>query len=214
MKKLKERRGFGLRTILAIVLVLAIGAGAAVFVLSRNRDGVTINSDLIGERLKYIGDLVSLEYYYKNVSSLEKEKFNVLGVSIPFTAGRAILSYEGVLKYGITVGDVDIDVSGGRVTLTIPESRVISHEMPEDNIEIFDSGRNVFNPVTIADYVSFAGEQKEKVMEEAEELCEAESKDDVIWEAADLLYFVNVLMYKEGVTWKDVYDELDKRHKA
>lgn len=54
---------------------------------------------------------------------------------------------------------------------------------------------------------------REKVMEEAEELCEAESKEDVIWEAADLLYFVNVLLYKEGVTWKDVYDELDGRHK-
>ncbi len=55
---------------------------------------------------------------------------------------------------------------------------------------------------------------REKVEEEAEELCEAEGRDEVIWEAADLLYFVNVLMYKEGVTWKDVYDELDKRHKA
>ena len=55
---------------------------------------------------------------------------------------------------------------------------------------------------------------REKVEEEAEELCEAEDRDEVIWEAADLLYFVNVLMYKEGVTWKDVYDELDKRHKA
>ncbi len=54
---------------------------------------------------------------------------------------------------------------------------------------------------------------REKVEEEAEELCEAEGKDEVIWEAADLLYFVNVLLYKEGVTWKDVYDELDKRHK-
>lgn len=54
---------------------------------------------------------------------------------------------------------------------------------------------------------------REKVEEEAEELCEADSKDEVIWEAADLLYFVNVLMYKEGVTWKDVYDELDRRHK-
>ena len=52
-----------------------------------------------------------------------------------------------------------------------------------------------------------------KIEEEAEELCEADGKDEVIWEAADLLYFVNVLMYKEGVTWKDVYDELDKRHK-
>ncbi|MBS7261713.1 MAG: bifunctional phosphoribosyl-AMP cyclohydrolase/phosphoribosyl-ATP diphosphatase HisIE [Treponema sp.] len=54
---------------------------------------------------------------------------------------------------------------------------------------------------------------REKVEEEAEELCEAEGKDEVIWEAADLMYFVNVLLYKEGVTWKDVYDELDKRHK-
>lgn len=54
---------------------------------------------------------------------------------------------------------------------------------------------------------------REKVEEEAEELCEAECKEEVIWEAADLLYFVNVLMYKEGVSWKDVYDELDRRHK-
>lgn len=55
---------------------------------------------------------------------------------------------------------------------------------------------------------------REKVMEEAEELTdEAESREDVIWEAADLIYFVSVLMYKEGVTWQDVYDELDRRHK-
>lgn len=54
---------------------------------------------------------------------------------------------------------------------------------------------------------------REKVQEEAEELCEADEKDEVIWEAADLIYFVNVLMYKEGVTWQDVYNELDKRHK-
>ena len=54
---------------------------------------------------------------------------------------------------------------------------------------------------------------REKILEEAEELTEAEEKDEVIWEAADLLYFVSVLMYKEGVTWQDVYNELDRRHK-
>ncbi|HBG65345.1 MAG TPA: phosphoribosyl-ATP diphosphatase [Treponema sp.] len=54
---------------------------------------------------------------------------------------------------------------------------------------------------------------REKVMEEAEELTEAEDKKDVIWEAADVLYFISVLMYKEGVTWQDIYDELDRRHK-
>ena len=50
-------------------------------------------------------------------------------------------------------------------------------------------------------------------MEEAEECIEAESHDDLVWECADLLYFLNVLMYKEGVSWKEVYDELDRRHK-
>lgn len=55
---------------------------------------------------------------------------------------------------------------------------------------------------------------REKIMEEAEELTdEAETRDDVVWEAADLIYFVSVLMYKEGVTWQDIYNELDKRHK-
>ena len=54
---------------------------------------------------------------------------------------------------------------------------------------------------------------REKIEEEAEELCEADEKDEVIWEAADLLYFVSVLMYKEGVNWNDIYSELDRRHK-
>ena len=54
---------------------------------------------------------------------------------------------------------------------------------------------------------------REKIEEEAEELCEAEGKEEVIWEAADLLYFVSVLLNKEKVTWQDVYNELDKRHK-
>ena len=54
---------------------------------------------------------------------------------------------------------------------------------------------------------------REKILEEAEELTEAEGKDEVIWETADLLYFASVLMYKEGVTWQDVYNELDRRHK-
>lgn len=54
---------------------------------------------------------------------------------------------------------------------------------------------------------------REKVEEEAEELTEAENKDEVIWEAADLMYFVSVLLYKEGVSWDEVLGELDRRHK-
>ena len=54
---------------------------------------------------------------------------------------------------------------------------------------------------------------REKIMEEAEEVCTAKTKDEVIWEAADLLFFTTVLMTKEGVTIEEVLNELDRRHK-
>ncbi|MDR2718180.1 MAG: phosphoribosyl-ATP diphosphatase [Treponema sp.] len=54
---------------------------------------------------------------------------------------------------------------------------------------------------------------REKVMEEAKELCEAKNKDEIIWEAADLLYFSTVLMTRAGVTVQEILDELDRRHK-
>ncbi|QTQ13019.1 bifunctional phosphoribosyl-AMP cyclohydrolase/phosphoribosyl-ATP diphosphatase HisIE [Treponema parvum] len=54
---------------------------------------------------------------------------------------------------------------------------------------------------------------REKIEEEAQELCEARTKDEIVWETSDLLYFVSVLMNKSGITWQDIYNELDKRHK-
>ncbi|MDR2499868.1 MAG: phosphoribosyl-ATP diphosphatase [Treponema sp.] len=54
---------------------------------------------------------------------------------------------------------------------------------------------------------------REKIREEAEELCLAENSGQVIGEAADLLYFATVLMTREGVTVEAVLEELDRRHK-
>lgn len=51
-----------------------------------------------------------------------------------------------------------------------------------------------------------------KIMEEAEELTEAKSKDEVAWEAADLIYFVMTKLVQEGVSWADVEANLDSKH--
>ena len=54
---------------------------------------------------------------------------------------------------------------------------------------------------------------REKIMEEAKELCEAKTREEIVWEAADLLYFSTALMTRAGVTVREVLDELDRRHK-
>ena len=54
---------------------------------------------------------------------------------------------------------------------------------------------------------------REKMMEEAEELCTAKAHDEKVWEAADVLFFATALMTREGVTVAEVLAELDRRHK-
>jgi phosphoribosyl-ATP pyrophosphohydrolase/phosphoribosyl-AMP cyclohydrolase len=54
---------------------------------------------------------------------------------------------------------------------------------------------------------------REKVRGEAKELCEAKTRDEIVWEAADLLYFSTVLMTRAGVSVQEILDELDRRHK-
>ncbi len=52
---------------------------------------------------------------------------------------------------------------------------------------------------------------KSKLLEEATELAEANSRDDVAWESADLLYFTLVTATRAGVSLEHIERELDQR---
>ena len=54
---------------------------------------------------------------------------------------------------------------------------------------------------------------REKLMEEAQELCAAGTHDELVWEAADLLYFSTALITRAGVRVGEVLAELERRHK-
>ena len=54
----------------------------------------------------------------------------------------------------------------------------------------------------------------EKICEEAQELIEARKPDDVVWEAADVLYFTLVKMIRAGVSWNNLLKELERRRNA
>jgi phosphoribosyl-ATP pyrophosphohydrolase/phosphoribosyl-AMP cyclohydrolase len=55
---------------------------------------------------------------------------------------------------------------------------------------------------------------REKILEEAAEVVEAKSREDIIWEAADVLYFLTVLLQKQGISIDDVLMELHRRRLA
>lgn len=54
---------------------------------------------------------------------------------------------------------------------------------------------------------------KDKIKEESEEVINYKDRDNLIWEIADLTYFVMVLMAKNNISLSDVKNELWKRRK-
>ncbi|MDF1585680.1 phosphoribosyl-ATP diphosphatase [Geminicoccaceae bacterium 1502E] len=50
-----------------------------------------------------------------------------------------------------------------------------------------------------------------KLREEAEELTQATSREDVVWEAADVLYFTLARLAREGIDLAEVEAHLDRR---
>jgi phosphoribosyl-ATP pyrophosphohydrolase/phosphoribosyl-AMP cyclohydrolase len=52
-----------------------------------------------------------------------------------------------------------------------------------------------------------------KISEEAFEVVTFESKENLRWEIADLIYFVSTLAVAEGIEWQDIVNELGGRRK-
>ena len=160
-----------LRAAAALLLCAGIAAGAflAGVVLSREREAV-VTSDLLSQRLQYVQDLVTVEYHYTNMGRFENQR-EFYGVRIPFTGKSFLVSYDGVIKAGVDLGQarITVDAETKAVTVVLPESKIISHEIPEDSIQVFDESRNVFNPITIADYTAFTAEQKAAMEQRAKD---------------------------------------------
>ncbi len=55
------------------------------------------------------------------------------------------------------------------------------------------------------------GVLKEKIMEEAAEVTAAQTRDEIIWEISDVIYFLTVLMAKNGLGYADITAELRRR---
>lgn len=151
----------------AILLILLTGAFLLGINISEEKKPV-ITSDLINQNLIDIQELASVEYYYTNMGAFENQK-NFYGWDIPFTTKKFIVSYDGIIKAGINLNKMTVDISGDIITVTLPEAEFLSHEILDDSVKVFDQSSNIFNPIKIEDYIGFSTDQKNKIEDKARE---------------------------------------------
>ena len=164
-------RRMRLKTKLILVLLLCAVVAGAFFlgaVTGGRESEPVITSDLLSQELQGVQELVSVEYHYTNMGKFENQ-VDFYGWKVPFTTKSFLISYDGVVKAGVdlSAADVKVNEAAKTVTVTLPEGAIVSHEIPEDSIQVFDETKNIFNPITIEDYTSFTQDQKASVEEEA-----------------------------------------------
>ena len=81
--------------------------------------------------------------------------------------------------------------------------------------ELYDVILGRFENPTEGSYTATLTPEKvrEKMLEEAKEVVEAKGRDEIIWEAADVLYFLTALLARSGITLDEALGELKRRRR-
>ena len=156
------RRVPRLRRRLVLFLLLAAAlAGAFLLggVLAGQESEPAITGALLGQRLSEIQELATQEYHYTNMGKFENQ-LDFYGWKVPFTTKSFLVAYDGVIKAGVDLSDLEVTVGESTITVTLPEGKILSHEIDLDSLEVFDETKNIFNPIRIEDYTGFTADQR------------------------------------------------------
>ncbi len=125
---------------------------------------LTITS--VEERLEFASELATLNYLYTSADIYEDSK-KIKGFKIPFTTNMLVFKYDGSIKAGFDIKDVDIDIDEDRkeIEITLPEPKILSHEFDYDSFDVRDAKKSILNDLSFDDYNGFMEEQKKAVEE-------------------------------------------------
>jgi hypothetical protein len=129
-----------------------------------------------------IGEYASLAYHYTSVVK-DINARDIRGWTIPFTTRKYIFTYDGTMKLGIDGSQIRVDEiptesaetagadSAANTTakpiirITLPPIKILSHEIIDDSIEVFEQSQTIFNEIKIDDAFNVTADRKRELEE-------------------------------------------------
>ena len=156
-----------IRLIIIIIILCALLVGAGFFAgKGSGKERQELSAVVVQSQITEIAELATVTYSYTELGQYESSK-EFYGTKVPFTTNKFILTYDGVIKAGVDVGKAQIEEQGGTITVRLPEAQVLSHEIDENSVKVFDEKTSIFNQFTVEDYTAFYADQKKSVEEKA-----------------------------------------------
>lgn len=128
-----------------------------------------ITVSLIEEQLSSIKELATKEYWYRNAERSTDKKSWIFGLDMPFSDTSLLVIYEGTIKAGIDLSKVKpvVDEEKRTITILLPAAKILSHELPQETIQVLEVKNNLLNDVSFDDYNEIISKGKEAMAKEA-----------------------------------------------
>ncbi len=130
------------------------------------------DSEAIAEEIEQIGELASVEYRYTNVGTLDaSKKWFKTTINIPGSQKTIVVTMDGVIKIGIDVNKIKIECNEEEklITVKLPTAKLLSNELDENSIKVYDETTGILNKVTMEDSSAIRNQIKTKAEENAKD---------------------------------------------
>ena len=173
MKK-NSSKGHTKLTILLLIIVIGMTTGIGVKVgmdwqenkINKNNHVQAITSDVLRQQMETIGELATVKYYYTNMGKYE-DNLKVMEHDVPFTKKSFTISYDGVIKAGIELKEIQIQVEDSTIRVILPAPKILAHEVDMDSVTVYDEKSSIFNGLATEDVTGFLKDQNSLMEEKA-----------------------------------------------
>ena len=155
--------------------------GTIISSYSDESEGRVVTTVEIESAMSQIGELATVSYDYSGVT-LSSDSRQIVDWDVPLTRNMVAVEYEGMIRAGYTVSDIEFSVNNETRTITVslPEIEVFSNEITSENVEWEDNILNHIDPDTVTNLMEEAREEELEAAFESGMLLEAESNAQVI----------------------------------
>jgi hypothetical protein len=157
--------------IIIVALLLAVG-----YLLKGRQLGLPVPESLTRSEISAhtvikealpIGEYASLAYHYTSVvKDINSKDLN--GWTIPFTTRKYLFTYDGIMKLGIDGTKVRVEEVPGSlnvIRIILPPIQILSHEINDDSIEVFEQSQTIFNEIKIEEAFKVTADRKREMEE-------------------------------------------------
>lgn len=164
VKSFRDRllKQIGKVAVIVAIIGIAISAVKSQQVKNENM------TNTIQDAMKAIGELATYEYTYHDEANLEEFR-QLGGFKIPFTKHSMTIPYDGVIKVGYRISDIDVRVRGKEITIKLPEVEILNNDLDID-YENVKSDNNIFNPIEPNELGEWKENEQKERLRNAEEM--------------------------------------------